>query len=238
MSRRRKTADYVGAHEVDVFPYPLLKRFRVRIYEYEADVPVILISTSDDPVHAVALDIERIAAEIVLRKFPERALGVGERDEFVHVVEHLPKSYDICKPKENRKDQFCLVEFDDYRIRVGRRPWRVRNVEKALGENTKAGNERVTFGYPRWRSVEKEEVEEMVGMTLDDTLDISLRVLPSDLPDIRLNAEAERITTHLAQGFDPPTTPAPSLAWGSPSTPRASRRGGSPVATPHAPRPR
>lgn len=31
----------------------------------------------------------------------------------------------------------------------------------------------------------------MVGMTLDDTLDISLRALPSGLPDIRRNIEAE-----------------------------------------------
>ena len=175
----------MGTHEVDVIPWPLIKRFRVRIYESDEDIPVIVISALDDPVHAITPDVERMAAEIVLRHFPQRALQAKKREKFVHVVEHLPKSYDLWRAPENKSDRLALVEFGDWRIRVADRFRRVRNVEKAIEENTRAGNERLTFGYPCWQDISKAEVEEMVGMILDDTLDVLLRALPSDLTDNR-----------------------------------------------------
>ena len=189
-SRRRKTGDYIGTHEVDLFPRPITKRFRVRTYDSEDKLPVVVISAFEDPVHAITPDLELIAAETVLREFPKRALRARKRKKFVHVVEHLPKNYDITHTRPERIDQFDLVEFNDYRIRIAglRRRRRVRNVEKALRENTIAGHDRLIFGYPRWRNTSKEEVEEMIGMTLDDTIDVSLRSLPSDLPDARHGA--------------------------------------------------
>lgn len=185
MSRRRKKGDYIGAHEVDLFPRPLTKRFRVRTYDSENEMPVVVISAFEDSVHATTPDLELIAAEIVLREFPERALKARKRKKFVHVVEHLPKNYDHRTWVEDKVEQFDLVEFNDWRIRIGGRPWRVRNVERALREHTKAGNERLAFGYPRWHSVNKTKVEEMIGMTLDDIIDAPPRSLPSDLPEIR-----------------------------------------------------
>lgn len=191
MSRRRKTHDYMGTHEVDVIPWPLIKRFRGRVYESDEDIPVIVISDLDDPVHAITPDVERMAAEIVLRHFPERALRAKKRERFVHVVEHLPKSYDLWRAPENKSDRLALVEFGDWRIRVADRLRRVRNVQRALEENTRAGNKRVTFGYPSWHDVSKPEVEEMVGMTLDDIIDVSQRSLPNDLPDTDRSANVK-----------------------------------------------
>lgn len=47
----------------------------------------------------------------------------------------------------------------------------MRNVERALRDNTAAGNDRLTFGHPRWSLATKGEVKELAGMTLDDTMD-------------------------------------------------------------------
>lgn len=120
MSRRRKIKDYVGAHEVSGSLRPFVKRFRVRTYESETDLPVVVISTFADPRHATTPVFERIAAEVVLREFPETATVARKHDKFVHLVEHLPSNYDLANVWRKRTDRFYAVEFDDYRITVTR----------------------------------------------------------------------------------------------------------------------
>jgi hypothetical protein len=196
VSRRRKTRDYVGTHEVHrscgftLSGFALEERFRVRVYEAEDEIPIIVLSEleSAGSYISIADDIRLIAAEIVLKEFPDEAIRAKRNEPFFHLVEHLPASYDHYPESGTPRDLFELIEFDDYRMRVGS-GWRrrVKDVEKALEENTRAGNRRLTFGSYRGRKVTKEEVEQMIGMTLDDTLDAPLRALTSDLPDIRQN---------------------------------------------------
>ena len=68
--RRKKKEDYIGTHEVDLFPRPITKRFRVRTYDSENEMPVVVISAFEDSFHATTPDIELIAAEVVLRDVP------------------------------------------------------------------------------------------------------------------------------------------------------------------------
>lgn len=139
---RRKTEDYIGTHEVNASP-PFTKRFRVRIYESETetDLPVVVI-TSYSPPHAITPDIERVAAEIVMENFSEMATNARRAEKYFHLIEHTPPI------GSQSTDQFAAVDFDDYRIWVR--------------------HDRPTFGSPSWRDVTRAEV---IGMTLDDTLD-------------------------------------------------------------------
>lgn len=201
MNRRRKIRDYVGSYEahrscgVTLSGFALVERFRVRIYEAEAEMPVIVISELefDGSYISIADDLQFIAAEIVLREFSEEAIRAKRDEGFFHLVEHLPACYDHYPESGTPQDLFELVEFHDYRVRVAD-GWRrrIKNLETALEENTRAGNKRLTLGSYRGRKVIKEEVEQMIGMTLDDTIDAPLRALPSDLPDIRRATDVDR----------------------------------------------
>ena len=187
--RRRKVRDYVHVHEFAGGLRAHRKAIRVRTYEAEGEPPLIVLSASDDPTQNVAQDVERIAAEVLLQWYPERARRAKRDEPWFLLVEHLPPSYDLLQPrKEDRREIFEYVWFDDYRVtvegRLGLRR-RVRNAGRALRENTRAelGVSRATLGYPSWHPTTKEEVEREAGMTLDDTFEATPGgALPDGLP--------------------------------------------------------
>jgi hypothetical protein len=190
--RRRKAQDYIYVHQFAGGVRAYRKAVRVRTYEAEGWLPLIVLSASDDPTQNVAQDVERIAAEVLLREYPEGARRAKRDEPWFVLVEHLPPSYDLLQPrKEERRETFEYVEFDDYRITVGGRLGlrrRVRDAERALRENTRAefGISRVTLGHPTWHPTSKQEVERKAGMTLDDVLDAPPgKSFPSNLPRLR-----------------------------------------------------
>ena len=177
---RRKVRDHVHVHEYASGSLAFRKAVRVRTYEAEGEPPLIVLSASDNPTQNVTQDVERITAEVLLREYPERARRAKRNRPWFLLVEHLPLSYDLARPRDSRQEVFYYVVFDDYRVTVdwplGLR-WRVRNAERALKENTRAefGVSRATLGYPSWRLTTKEEVEREAGTTLGDTLGESSR---------------------------------------------------------------
>jgi hypothetical protein len=116
------------------------KAIRVRTYEAEGEPPLVVLSASDDPIQNVTQDVERIAAEVLLREYPEGARLAKRSEPWFLLVEHLPPSYDLARPRDSRQEVLYHVVFDDYRVTVdgslGLR-WRVRNAERALEENTR-----------------------------------------------------------------------------------------------------
>jgi hypothetical protein len=172
--RRAKVRDFVHSHEYASGGLAFRKAVRVRTYEAEGEVPLIVLSVSDDPTQNVTQDVERVAAEVLLREYPEGAVRAKRSKPWFLLVEHLPPSYDLARPRESRREVFFYVEFVDYRVTLdwplGFR-WRVRNPQRALRENTRAelGVSRATLGYPSWLPTTKEEVEREAGTTLDDS---------------------------------------------------------------------
>lgn len=188
---RAKIKDYVYVHEFASGALGYEKAIRVRTYEAKDKLPLIVLSASDDPAQNVTQDVERIAAEVLLREYPDRANRAKRGEPWFLLVEHLPPGYDIARPRDCRREIFKYVEFDDYRVtidwRLGLRR-RVRNAGRALEENTQArfGVSRVTLGYPSWHPTTKKEVEREAGMTLDDTFDVPPGVaFPGSLPRSR-----------------------------------------------------
>ena len=178
--RRAKVRDFVHTHEYASGGLAFRKAVRVRTYEAEGEMPLIVLSVSDDPTQNVTQDVERVAAEVLLREYPEGAMRAKRSKPWFLLVEHLPPGYDLSRPRESRREVFFYVEFDDYRVTVdwplGLR-WRVRSAQRALQENTRAevAVSRATLGHPSWVPTTKEEVEREAGTTLDDTLDASPR---------------------------------------------------------------
>lgn len=191
-ARRGKVRDYVHVHEFASGVRAHRKAIRVRTYGAEGEIPLIVLSASDDPTQNVAQDVERIAAEVLLREYPEGARRARRDEPWFLLVEHLPPSYDLLQPrKEDRRETFEYVRFDDYRVtvegRLGLRR-RVRDAGRALRENTRAeyGVSRATLGHPSWRPTTKEEVEREAGMTLNDTFEATPGgALPDGLPRLR-----------------------------------------------------
>jgi len=181
--RRAKVRDFVHSHEYASGGLAFRKAVRVRTYEAEGEMPLIVLSVLDDPTQNVTQDVERIAAEVLLREYPEETVRAKRSKPWFLLVEHLPPGFDLSRPREARREVFFYVEFDDYRVTVdwplGLR-WRVRSAQRALRENTRAelGVSRATLGYPSWVPATKEEVEREAGTTLDDTLDAAPREAP------------------------------------------------------------
>lgn len=176
--RRTKTRDFVHIHEAPAPPGVVVKRIRVRVYEARGLLPVVVLSASEDPTEHTTPDIERIAAEVALKAFPDRAVRAGRDNPWVLLVEHLPASHDAAEwlvSKEQRREAFHAIGFDDWRVTLGGRR-RVRDPGRALRDNTSArygARPRVTFGGPIWgRRLTKEEVERDAGIILDDTSDV------------------------------------------------------------------
>ncbi len=174
--RRKKVKDYIYVHEFASGTRAFRKSIRVRTYEAKDELPLIILSASNDPTQNVTQDVERIAAEVLLKEYPEGTRRADGDEPWFVLVEHLPPGYDLSRPRDSRREIFKYVEFSDYRVTVGGRHWgrrRVRDAEKALRENTRArlGVQRVTLGSPSWHPTTKEEVERMAGVTLDDILD-------------------------------------------------------------------
>jgi hypothetical protein len=172
--RRAKVRDFVHTHEYASGGLAFRKAVRVRTYEAEGEVPLIVLSVSDDPTENVTQDVERVAAEVLLREYPEEAVRAEQSKPWFLLVEHLPSGYDLSRPRESCREVFFYVEFDDYRVTVDwplDLHWRVRNPQRALRENARAelGVSRVTLGYPSWLPTTKEEVEREAGTTLDDS---------------------------------------------------------------------
>ena len=174
--RRTKTRDFVHVHEAPAPPGVVLKRIGVRVYEARGLLPVVVLSASEDPAEHTTPDMERIAAEVALKAFPDRTVRAGRDDPWFLLVEHLPASHDARWPvsEERRREAFHAVGFDDWRVTLGGRG-RVRDPRRALRDNTSArygARPRVTLGAPRWgRRFTKEEVERYAGIALDDAFD-------------------------------------------------------------------
>ncbi len=151
--RRRKTRDFVHVHEASAPPGVVLKRVRVRVYEARGLLPLVVLSASENPIEHTTPDIERIAAEVVLEAFPDRAIRAKRHEPWVSLVEHLPASHDVARwfiSEDRRQDAFQAVGFEDWRVAMGGRR-RVRDPERALRNNTSAWYgtpSRVTFGAP------------------------------------------------------------------------------------------
>lgn len=178
--RRRKVRDYVHVHEFASGARRYEKAIRVRTYEAKGELPLIILSAPEDPTHNVTQDVERIAAEVLLREYPNEAKRAKRHERWFLLVEHLPRRYDLLRSGEDRREVFHFVEFGDYRITVGGRLGgrrRVRNASRVLRENTRAefGVDRVTLGYPGWHPTAREEVEREAGTTLDDPPDAPFR---------------------------------------------------------------
>jgi hypothetical protein len=153
--RRAKVRDFVHTHEYASGGLAFRKAVRVRTYDTEGKVPLAVLSVLDDPTQNVTQDVERVAAEVLLREYPEETVRAKR-----------------SKPW-----------FDDYRVTVDwplGLSWHVRSAQRALRENTRAelGVSRATLGYPSWVPTTKEEVEREAGTTLDDTLDAAPRGAP------------------------------------------------------------
>jgi hypothetical protein len=181
--RRAKVRDFVHTHEYASGGLAFRKAVRVRTYDTEGKVPLAVLSVLDDPTQNVTQDVERVAAEVLLREYPEETVRAKRSKPWFLLVEHLPPGYDLSRPRESRREVFFYVEFDDYRVTVDwplGLSWHVRSAQRALRENTRAelGVSRATLGYPSWVPTTKEEVEREAGTTLDDTLDAAPRGAP------------------------------------------------------------
>ena len=110
--------DFVHTHEYDSGGLAFRKAVRVRTYDATGEVPLVVLSVSDDPTQNVTQDIERIVAEVLLGEYPEEAVRAEQSKPWFSLVEHLPPSYDLARPRESCREVFFYVEFDDYRITV------------------------------------------------------------------------------------------------------------------------
>ncbi len=172
---REAAHDFVHVHEFVSGFKVFTKRTRVRVFEGDG-LPVVVFSSPEDPSECTVPDVELIAAEVMLRLYPKRALLASPRTPWFELIEHLPKGYDrVHWPiSEHRwRDNLCEVRFDSYRITIG--GWRpVLRPRKALRENTRAryGVRRLAFGRPTWGPrLTLEEVERRVGAKLADAFD-------------------------------------------------------------------
>jgi hypothetical protein len=172
---REATHDFVHVHKFASGCKVFTKRTRVRVFEGDG-LPIVVLSSPENPVECTVPDIERIAAEVMLGLYPSRALLARSRTPWFELIEHLPKSYDRVHwpASEHRwRDNLHEVKFTNYRITLGGfspvlRPGR------ALRENTRAryGVRRLTFGYPEWGPrLTLEEVEGRVGARLAGAFD-------------------------------------------------------------------
>lgn len=89
--RRVKVRDFVHSHEYASGGLVFRKAVRVRTYEAEGKVPLIVLSVSDDPTQNVTQDVERVAAEVLLREYPEETVRAKRSKPWFLLVEHLPR---------------------------------------------------------------------------------------------------------------------------------------------------
>jgi len=167
-AEKRPRHDFVYIHE-----YPAgvgcTKRCRVRIFEEDGELPLVVLSSPPELIGCTVPDVERIAAEVMLRLYPRQAILARPKEPWFWLVEHLPKAYDFTNFGE-RRDELHEVTFASYRVTVGRH-WPVLRPQKALRRNTKTryGVKRLTFGSPEWGPrFSLEEVEARVGAKLGD----------------------------------------------------------------------
>jgi hypothetical protein len=73
-ARCRKVQDLVHVHEFASAGRAFKKAIRVRIYEAEGQLPLVVLSAPEDPAQNVTQDVERIAAEVMLKEYPDKAL--------------------------------------------------------------------------------------------------------------------------------------------------------------------
>lgn len=163
---RAKAADYEYEFETPGAPP---KAIGVRVYEGDGELPMVVLSAPEGIGQSVSQDVEFVAAEVLLREYPEEASKArGDRPWFL-LVQHHPASYDLRSRPEERREVFEVVEFGDYRIALSN-GGRVRDPEKALRQNTRSGYgvERLRFlGRPTTRARPKEWVELEAGEALD-----------------------------------------------------------------------
>ena len=167
--------DFIHIHEFASGCRALTKRSRVRVFEGDGQ-PIVVLSSPEAPSECTIPDIELIAAEVMLRLYPRRALLARPRTPWFELFEHLPKSYDLVHwpISEHRwRDNLSEVRFGNYRVTVGGL-WPVLRPGKALRENTRAryGVRRLTFGHPEWGlRLTIEEMERRVGVKLSGAFD-------------------------------------------------------------------
>jgi hypothetical protein len=110
--------DFVHTHEYASGGLAFRKAVRVRTYDATGEVPLVVLSVSDDPTQNVTQDIERIVAEVLLGEYPEEAVRAEQSKLWFSLVEHPPPSYDLARPRESCREVFFYFKFDDYRVTV------------------------------------------------------------------------------------------------------------------------
>lgn len=120
---------------------------RVRVYSRGENPPVLLFSElPENKSTSITNMIETLTPEVARMFFPHR---FDYEDPF-RVIEHYPG--DPAGIRELRDDRYSLVEFADYKVRTH---W--------LG-----GVQRIKIGQPTWTHLDKTQVEELVGLPIDD----------------------------------------------------------------------
>ena len=108
---REAEHDFVHVHEFVSGFMAFTKRTRVRVFEGDG-LPVVVLSSPEDPSECTVPDVELIAAEVMLRLYPKRALLASPRTPWFELIEHLPKCYDRAHwpISEHRwRDNLCEV---------------------------------------------------------------------------------------------------------------------------------